>query len=147
MSSNLPPKPEAVSSAVNQLALMAFFPSDREVRGALVSVLADLVETEDQLDWLVNRALRLYAKWPGVAELRALYCSRFKPRDGIESYSTVYLDGIPPETTPPRVDGKTDEIKRVTMTRLGTDEPLTTADPELRKNVAELARRRRMPKR
>jgi hypothetical protein len=108
---------------------MAFFPSDREVRGALVSVLADLVETEEQLDWLVTRALRLYAKWPGVAELRALYCSRFKPRDGVESYSTVYLDGIPPETTPP------------------PREPTaaTTTDPELRKNVAELARRRRMP--
>ena len=110
---------------------MAFFPSDPEVRAALVTVLMNLVETEEQLDWLVNRALRLYAKWPGVAELRALYCSRFKPRDGIESYSTVYLDGIPPENTPPRRE-PTASI---------------TADPELRKNVAELAHRRRMPKR
>jgi hypothetical protein len=129
MSSNLPPKPEDFSSAVNQLALMAFFPSDPEVRAALVTVLMDLIETEDQLDWLVNRALRLYAKWPGVAELRALYCSRFKPRDGIESYSTVYLDGIPAESTPLRREPA----------------PLTTADPELRQNVAELAHRRRMP--
>jgi hypothetical protein len=123
--------PETAVSAVNQLALMAFFPSDPEVRAALVTVLMNLVETEEQLDWLVNRALRLYAKWPGVAELRALYCSRFKPRDGIESYSTVYLDGIPPENTPPRHEPA----------------PAITADPELRKNVAELAHRRRMPKR
>ena len=125
--------PETAVSAVNQLALMAFFPSDPEVRAALVTVLMNLVETEEQLDWLVNRALRLYAKWPGVAELRALYCSRFKPRDGIESYSTVYLDGIPPENTPRGF-------------RAEDEKPLTTADPELRKNVAELAHRRRMPK-
>jgi len=122
--------PEVTIQAVSKLGLMAFFPSDPEVRAALVTVLMNLIETEEQLDWLVTRALRLYAKWPGVAELRALYCSRFKPRDGIESYSTVYLDGIPPENTPPR------------------REPAgaTTADPELRKNVAELAHRRRMPK-
>lgn len=89
--------PETAASAVAKLALMAFFPGDPDIRAALVSVFMDMIDTEEQLDWLVNRALRLYARWPGVAEIRALYCSRWKPKDGIEAYSSTYLDGIPSE--------------------------------------------------
>jgi hypothetical protein len=92
-----PLTPEAVADGINKLALMAFFPGDPEVRGALIGILMEMVETEEQLDWLIGRALKLYARWPGVAELRALYCSRWKPKDGVETYSTVYQDGIPSE--------------------------------------------------
>jgi hypothetical protein len=89
--------PSVASAAVNRLALMAFFPGDADIRAALVDVLLEMVTTEEQLDWLVSRALKLYTKWPGVGELRALYCSRWKPRDGVEAYSSIYLDGIPSE--------------------------------------------------
>lgn len=87
--------PETAAAGVAKMALMAFFPGDPDIRAALVSVLMDTVETDEQLDWLVNRALRLYGKWPGVAEIRALYCSRWKPKDGMETYSAIYPEGIP----------------------------------------------------
>lgn len=92
-----PLTPETAAAGVAKMALMAFFPGDPDIRAALVSVFMDMVETDEQLDWLVNRALRLYGKWPGVAEIRALYCSRWKPKDGMETYSAIYPEGIPSE--------------------------------------------------
>ena len=89
--------PEAAADAVSKLALMAYFPGDCDTRASLVWVLLRLVETEEQLDWLVERALQLYARWPGVGEIRALYCSRFRPRDGAETYSETYPRGFPHE--------------------------------------------------
>ena len=77
--------PEAAAIGVNKLALMAFFPSDPEIRAALVEILMEMI----------GRALNLYASWPGVADLSALYCSRWKPKDGVETHSAVYPDGIP----------------------------------------------------
>src|SRR5215831_9044489 len=89
--------PEVTARAVNKLALMAFFPGDPDTRSALIHVLMELADTEDQLDWLVTPALKLYARWPGPGELRALYCSRFKPKDGAETYSEIYASGFPHE--------------------------------------------------
>ena len=88
---------DKASGGVRRLALMAFFPSDPEVRAGLVAILLEMIETDEQLDWLVSRALRLYTRWPGVAEIRALYCSRYKPKDGVEGYSETYSDGYPSE--------------------------------------------------
>ena len=89
--------PESAAAATAQLALMAFFPNDPDTRIAMAEVLIEMVDTEEHLNWLVRRALQVYSRWPGIAELRALYCSRFKPRDGIETYSEVYGEGFPPD--------------------------------------------------
>jgi hypothetical protein len=89
--------PEAATAAVHRFALMPFFPGDPDIRAALVAVLLEMVETAEQLDWLVKRAVPLYGTWPGVGELRALFCSRWKPKDGIEAYSMVYPRGVPSE--------------------------------------------------
>src|SRR4029453_11515390 len=56
--------PETAAAGVAKMALMAFFPGDPDIRAALVSVFMDLVDTEEQLDWLVNRALRRSWKVP-----------------------------------------------------------------------------------
>ena len=87
--------PETAASAVSKLALMAFFPGDPEVRAGLISIFMEMVETEEQIDWLVGRALRIYSRWPGVAEIRALYCSRYKPKDGFEAYSELLRRRLP----------------------------------------------------
>jgi hypothetical protein len=119
MSKNL--TPEAAASAVSKLALMAFFPGDPDTRSALIWALMQLVETEEQLDWLIERALKLYTRWPGVGEIRALYCSRFKPKDGVEAYSEIYQGGFPHESPAPKAPP--------------AREVLTTADPELAKQL------------
>jgi hypothetical protein len=93
-------KPEAVASAVSKLALMAFFPGDPDTRAALIYILLELVDTKEHLDWLVERAVKLYTRWPGVAEIRALYCSRFRPKDGVTTYSEIYVGGFPHQSKP-----------------------------------------------
>lgn len=122
-----PLTPEKAARGVNKLALMAFFPGDPEVRSALVEILLEMVDTNEQLDWLVKRALKLYAKWPGVGEIRALYCSKWKPKDGIETYSSIYVEGIPAERPVPFYDGD----------RVGPP----TSDPEFSAKVTALAKR------
>jgi len=123
--------PETASAAVSKLALMAFFPGDPDIRAALVWALLEMVETEEQLDWLVRRALRLYGKWPGIAELRALYCSHWKPKDGLESMSTIYPEGIPSERPRP------------VMRDAARGEPVS-ADAEVDRMVTQAAARKKM---
>lgn len=123
-----------VNTAVAKLGLMAFFPGDPEVRAGLVPILLDMIETEEQLDWLVNRALRLYAKWPGVAELRALYCSRFKPKDGMEAYSEIYGENFPS-------DRPAEPVAPLPPKRAST----TTADAEFDKEIQRAAKVKKFP--
>lgn len=92
--------PETVAAAVSRLALMAFFPGDPEVRAGLIPIFLGMIDTEEHLDWLVARALQLFPRWPGVAEIRALYCSRFKPKDGVEGYSEIYENFPSPQPAP-----------------------------------------------
>jgi hypothetical protein len=44
----------------------------------------------------------IYSKWPGDREMRACFCCRFRPKDGLTAYSTIYLDGLPPDPTAPQ---------------------------------------------
>jgi len=122
---------DAATQAVSKFGLMAFFPGDPDTRSALVWALMQLVETEDQLDWLVSRALKLYPRWPGVGEIRALYCSRFKPKDGVEGYSEVYEGGFPHESPAPQIPPKREVV--------------TTADQKLTGQIQAAAGRKRLP--
>lgn len=91
---------EAIHDAVGRLATLKFFPRDLRVRMTIGRLMKDFVTNDAQLTWLVGRMLVLYGEWPGPRELRALYCSRFAPRDGIEARSSDYPDGYPPERPP-----------------------------------------------
>lgn len=135
--------PDAATAAVAKLGLMAFFPGDPDVRAALVTVFMEMIDTQEQLDWLVARALKLYGRWPGVAEIRALYCSRWKPKDGVETYSETYVEGFPserkqePPGDAPRgapVTRTTDldvEVKKAAAVKqMPTPKPITHADIE-----------------
>lgn len=90
--------PVTAKDFIGQMAVMKFFPADAAARGKLIEILMSLCEFEYQADWLVNRMIDLYGEWPGAKEMRACYCSKFKPADGREESSQVYLDGIPSET-------------------------------------------------
>ena len=80
------------------LTLMKFFPSDPGARLELAKLVARMVSTEDQVEWLVQRTLALCNEWPGPVGLRQILCSRFKPADGIGAGSTsMFPDGLPSE--------------------------------------------------
>jgi hypothetical protein len=99
---------QKVAEIVGELTLLRFFPSDPIARTALVREICDMAASEDQVRWLITRMLKLYQVWPGLGEVRATFCSKFKPRDGVERYSEVYPDGIPSE----RLIGDRDTAQR-----------------------------------
>lgn len=88
---------QALLVAAGRLLAMPFCPADELVKMAILDELPEIVEDDDQLRWLIARVLKLYNQWPGLSEIRAVYCSKFRPRDGVEVYSAVYPEGIPSE--------------------------------------------------
>ncbi len=76
-------------------------PSERRGRLAVARQLQEFVCDPEELAWLVREAPLRYPAWPGIREIRALYCGRFSPRDGVVVASRVYEDGIIPGVVDP----------------------------------------------
>lgn len=123
---------DRVAKAVASLKLMKFFPGDEDACLALVTDLGEMAQTEEQVEWLVRRVRNLYSEWPGIHELRAVFCSRFKPKDGINAYSTQFLDGVPPERP------------TIQPARIALPPGRLTADDELEAGVRDLANRKKL---
>jgi hypothetical protein len=124
---------DTINVLVASMGGMKFFPSDPAARAAVVETVSEMAETEDQVRWLTRRMRILYAEWPGEAELRACFCSRFRPRDGITRYSSVFPDGIPSERTAPP------------LALPGPRGDVISADRQIEAAVGDLARARRLP--
>lgn len=90
---------EGIEHAVGRIALMPFFPSsDPTARACVAHELVSMCECDAQALWLSYRADQVFTHgWPGLGELRALFCKQFKPKDKIELYSQVYERGFPTE--------------------------------------------------
>jgi hypothetical protein len=88
-----------IAIKLEKLAMLKFFPSDEGARLGILDLVCKMAQSEEQVDWLVNRMTDgLYNEWPGPAELRACFCSKFRPKDGKSISSGIYLDGIPSES-------------------------------------------------
>lgn len=95
--------PTRIMEILSGLRLLPFFPSDEFAFSALVRMVGSMAENEQQVQWLVARMTSgIYTKWEGPAEMRACFCNRFKPKDGINAYSQIYETFPPDPTTPMR---------------------------------------------
>ena len=130
-----------VSKIVDELALLKFFPSDENARVGLVRIVCEMIATEEQARWLVTRMLAIYREWPGVLEMRACFCSRFKPCDGINAYSSVYPDGIPIDPAN-RLAIEAAQQKLLPLPK----GHVASADPEFDKKLLVLAAATAMPR-
>ena len=97
---------ENIAEIVAKLCLLKFFPNESSARVALMEIIGGMASNEDQVRWLVTSALAIYDEWPGPRELRALFCSRWTPRDGVKAYSQMYVSdenggGYPSHIYPP----------------------------------------------
>src|ERR1035438_10555079 len=77
--------------AIRRLKQMRYFPVDAGMEGELMLELASMCHDAERLMWLSRRAIRLFPDWCGVGELRALYSSRWRPADGIRTFSGIFL--------------------------------------------------------
>ena len=87
----------AIEEAVGRLSAIPFFPSSD---GAVLEIMRQLKNMiggeivygstpQERLDWLVAAAVNAMRTWGGVPELRGLLCTRWKPADRIEAYSSL----------------------------------------------------------
>lgn len=87
------PTAEDLSAVVQQMAmLIPFFPKDEVSQAQLGVILDNMVGTADELRWLAYTAINVITRFEGVPQLRALFCSRFTPRDGIVIHARVRRD-------------------------------------------------------
>jgi hypothetical protein len=90
--------PEDVLKILEELRSLPYFPDDPAVMRAILRMAGSMCRNLGEVRWLVDRMTSgLYPDWPGPAEMRACFCSRFKPKDGITVCSTVFPDGLPPD--------------------------------------------------
>ena len=103
-----------------------FFPSDPDARLGIAEEISEMADNADQVRWLVKRIPKLFSEWPALREVRAVFCSKFKPKDGIEVYSQVYLEGIPSEA-----ESAGYQIAAAPVLQLSGDTQAPSDDPDL----------------
>ena len=88
---------QAIAAAVGRLSVIPFFPADEHARLEIMRLVEDMIGGEvlygstpqQRLDWLVKAAVNAMRTWGGIPELRGLLCTRWKPADRIEGYSSL----------------------------------------------------------
>jgi hypothetical protein len=85
MAMNSKPTKKHIENAVGRLSALQFFPSDVEGRAAIMRLIERMVGTVEQLQWLCMTMIDRVGTWRGPVELRGVFCTRFKPADGIEA--------------------------------------------------------------
>jgi len=76
---------KAILEAVLELANIPFAPQDAAQQQALMRQIAAFADRPDGVHWMAQMAAAHWSKWLGPAELRGIYCNRYKPADGIEA--------------------------------------------------------------
>ena len=133
---------EEVAEMVAELSVLDYFPQEPAARLAIVRLIGDMAVDISQVQWLIRRMTngKLYAKWPGPHEMRACFCSKFPPRDGINVHSSIYVDGIPSERTAPK------QLAGPELKALPPGHTVTT-DPELDTLIVQAAAAKAIPTR
>ncbi len=78
---------EQAVQAATRLHVLKFYPSDSTgvFDSEVARLLTRMVDTAAQLNWLVAAMIDRVGEWQGPKELRGVFCTRFRPADGIEA--------------------------------------------------------------
>ena len=90
---------DKLSGRVAGLSAMRFFPSkdDKEGRLEITKAIASMAGTYDRALWIIDQMLNLSNDWPGIPEMRGIFCHRFPPADGVAGESKLCPDGGIPD--------------------------------------------------
>ena len=92
-----------IARMLAKLTALKFFPTEPGARRAILEIVVAMAGSESQVEWLVNRMLSIYNEWPGPREMRACFCCRFLPADGINAYSERFGGDLPDWPADPTV--------------------------------------------
>jgi hypothetical protein len=96
--------------AVEDLGMIAFFP--QESKGAVMRELRKMCPNRESLLWTVSTVVAKCDKWPGIAEIRGLLCTRYDAADGIDQpYCTI--PGFTPGEQEAKYLERHEEVKRL----------------------------------
>lgn len=113
-----------IEQAISDMSIVKYFPNDADQRAAVGRLMSRFVSfgRVDQLRWLVETMLDRVGEWAGPVELRAVFCTRYQPADGIEAdckYSPGFTnDEMETRAKVPQVSPADD---RALLERLGFD--------------------------
>lgn len=139
---------EALDMASTKISLMGYFPSSNPSAQAMIIVELDaMCSTNEQVLWLAKHFTTAYKKWPGIGELRAFFCSCYKPLDGVHAYSETFPDGVPRELlgTPPGRPALSDGRAPLLLPPPRETAEEVTIDPALQELVTKMAKTATMP--
>jgi hypothetical protein len=90
---------DKIKHYLSKLTMLKYFPQEKSARVALVELACSMATEHQQIEWTVKRILTLYDTWPGPREFRAVFCSRYRPADGIDIVADMRMwpDGLPPD--------------------------------------------------
>jgi hypothetical protein len=98
---------ECATVHADMMSALPFFPSSGGALTAVGIEIRSMCRSEEDALWLARRMNSLFDHWPGIAEMRRVYCDsdKWPPLDGIAAIgaSEIYPDGFPsehPEETP-----------------------------------------------
>ncbi len=100
---------DKLAKRVVRLSALRYFPSREDVEGRLevVKAVASMAGTWERSCWIIDQMLALTGEWPGVLEMRGVFCHRFRPADGKEATSAICPDDhIPAEQAVGFIPGK-----------------------------------------
>lgn len=136
---------ERINQILSELSVLPFYPSDPSARLAIARMVGNMAHSEAQVRWLVTLMTSgAFSKWEGPSELRAVFCMKFKPKDGIETTSAVFPDGLSREQLNPgkplQIDAASPQVQIS-----GRVEESAIVDPELAALVERVASARCRP--
>lgn len=101
----LPPviSTEHATFCAEMMSTIPFFPSESGARVAIADEIACMAATPQQAIWIARRMVRLYSRWPGLAEMRRLFWRNHRPLDGVDEvgWSEQYPSGFPKDLGQP----------------------------------------------
>lgn len=74
---------EVVESLTAIAAMLPFFPQDNFALAVVAEDVHRFVGTREQLDWFHRQCRACLSTWDGVPALRALFCTKYAPFDGM----------------------------------------------------------------
>lgn len=71
-------------SIIEAFGTLRFFPKEEGCHIEILKIIMAMCGTAEEVSWLRAAALLAWNDWPGPRDLRALFCTKFRPKDGIE---------------------------------------------------------------
>lgn len=85
-----------LAAAIAGMSILKFFPMDEIQHRVMAEFLRKLCGHAEGLSWLVQQLVNRVGEWPGPAQVRGIYCTRYKPADGLENFDCT-IRGFTPE--------------------------------------------------